>query len=208
MLLPRDPQLCCGCCATQSKLYKVPAKYHGNCRRTIPMQLLNLETPPSPRIHSGCHQGRGFWPIWTLAGASVPVFHSRATTGITAKLEEIWAPPFKPLDLASQETVSDRALKYKHTKRGLQILPAVLVGIFPEQRIQRESIFSGAEPQAVRHSMSYLFHSITPWNRSCKYSKRQEQVQLFIHQKAAPTPRWRSPTRGTVFIQHLQSSDH
>lgn len=189
------------CCATQSKLYKVSAKYHGNWRRTTPMQLVNLETPPSLRIHSGCHQGRGYWPVWTLAGASVPVFHSWATTGITAKLEEIWPPPVKPFDLASQETVSDRALKYKHTKRGLQILPAVLVRIFPGQRIQ---IFSDAEPQAVRHSMSCLFHSMTSWNRSCKYSKRQEQVQPFIHQKAAPTPRRRSPTHGTVFIQHLQ----
>lgn len=67
------------------------------------MQLLNLETPPSLRIHSGCHQGRGYLSVWTLAGSQC----GRSSTlelphmGITAKLGEVWAPAFKPFDLVS-----------------------------------------------------------------------------------------------------------
>lgn len=82
--------------------------------------------------------------------------------GNIAKLGEVWAPALKPFDLPSQETVSDRDLKYKQSKRGSQIFPTVLAeNIFPGQKIQRGNVFSGAEPQAVRHSMSCLFHSVT-----------------------------------------------
>lgn len=129
--------------------------------------------------------------------------------GITAKLGEVWAPAFKPFHLSSQETISDRALKYKQNKRGSQILLTLLAeNIFPGQRIWRRNVFSGAEPQTVRHSMSFRLHSMTLWSRSCKCSKRQEQMQPFIYLKAAQTPAWRSPMCGTKFIQHLQPSAH
>lgn len=180
MLLPRDPQLCCGMLCYSKQVIQ------GVCKVPWKLKEDNTHATGKPRDSSFPED-----PLWLSPGkgilasmdlgwsqcASVPLlsYHRHYS-----KAGKIWAPPVKPFDPASQGTVSDRALKYKHTKRGLQILPAVLVRIFPGQRIQ---IFSGAEPQAVRHSMSCLFQSMTPWNRSCKYSKRQEQVQPFMHQR-------------------------
>lgn len=78
------------------------AKYHGNCRRTTPAQLLNLDSffPEDPLWLS---PGEGI-PVnldfgWSQCGRSSTL--ELPHVGITAKLGEVWAPAFKPFDLAS-----------------------------------------------------------------------------------------------------------
>lgn len=71
------------------------------------------------------------------------------------------------------------------------------------------NVFSGAELQAARHSMSCLLHSVSLWNRNCKCSNGQEQVQQpFINPKVARTPGLRSPMSRTEFTQHPQPPAH